>query len=200
MNRNFIIGDKFLHFDDGKIRESTSRVAEIIEIIEFKDANKKLIKKWENEKKECPWLYATETDVFLICHIFDGGIIELIYARTIDGDFFSLDNTCYCGRLDINYRLEKELRKIKKEDNNTRIVEFLNLKGFKIDSEIRDNSFYKKINDITFRFFKTDNVFRIANEEKIMQYGNIHLNISNATHEDILMQYNFFEKRLNKLI
>lgn len=100
------------YFDDGKIRESRRFPVTIVGIIPFDKADSNLLDDWKAEVFWIDWLYAKTTDYFI------KGVIkedtpdykqefDVIFARTIDGGWFSLG--WWSGRLDVDGSLTKML-------------------------------------------------------------------------------------------
>lgn len=114
------IGKEYHIFDDGKIRESRHYICKIVDIIPFEDCkDKKLIKAWENEVKECHWLYSPKTDYFIkTTSSFDNN--PLYFVRTSNGGWFSIDypNWWMSAELDI----DGSLYKILKGEKGTKII------------------------------------------------------------------------------
>ena len=64
-------------------------------------------------KPGSPWLYAEETDYFIKCDIPDYDESPIIFVRTVDGEWFSIDvtNLWQSGELDVDgskYELMKK--------------------------------------------------------------------------------------------
>ena len=90
------IGKTYNCFDDGKISEGRKYEVKITEIVPFKEIDKDTLEQWEEEVKECYWLYAEETDFFI--KSWNGDDIET-FVRTKDNGWFSMGFMC-SGRLD----------------------------------------------------------------------------------------------------
>lgn len=103
------IGKTYNCFDDGKIRESRMYQVTITEIIPFKEANKQLLKLWQEEGLTSHWLF-DKTDYFIK---FTSNEFEDepngVFARTRDGGWFGLGNFWNSGRLDIDGTLTESL-------------------------------------------------------------------------------------------
>lgn len=100
-----IVGNQYNCFDDGKISESRKYQVTIKEIIPFDEINKKTLKQWKEESNQCDWLYAPQTDVFVIT---DNGDETETFVRTKDGGWFSM-GFLNSGRLDIDGSLTARL-------------------------------------------------------------------------------------------
>ena len=95
------IGKIYNCFDDGKIRESRKYKVTITEIIPFKDANKEILKMWENEGLPSDWLF-DKTDYFIKFNSTENeDYPNGVFARTKDGGWFGLGNYWNRGRLEI---------------------------------------------------------------------------------------------------
>ena len=105
-------------FDDGKIKPSRHYTCVITDIISFSKCNDEaLLKAWEREVSECPFLYEEETDYFIkATSDFDEN--PLYFVRTIDGDWFSIDypNWWMGARLDIDGTLYEQMVELYGED------------------------------------------------------------------------------------
>lgn len=103
------INKTYNYFDDGKIRESRRAKATIIEIIPFNEATEDMIMIWQDEAMDNNSLYAKETDYFIVALIKKLNI-ELIFARTINGGWFSFNDSWWDGRLDVDGSLTKLMK------------------------------------------------------------------------------------------
>lgn len=92
-------------FDDGKIRESRRSLATITDIIPFAEIDTETLKFWREEVKECPFLYAKETDYFMEGTLEDK--TQVVFVRTLNDGWFSLGDQG--GRLDIDGSLTQLL-------------------------------------------------------------------------------------------
>ena len=106
------VGKEYHIFDDGKIRPSRHYIAKIVNIYSPEDAYEigSLYKAWEEQVKECYWLFAKNTDYFVAATSdYDENL--LYFVRTEDGGWFSLDYPCcWMGaRLDIDGSLYQKL-------------------------------------------------------------------------------------------
>ncbi len=104
------VGKEYHIFDDGKIRPSRHYLAKVIEVIPFEKADSELLATWENEVKDCYWLYSKTTDFFVKAESdFDEN--PLYFVRTIDGGWFSINypNWWMSARLDIDGSLYKSM-------------------------------------------------------------------------------------------
>lgn len=101
------------YFDDGKINESRRLPVKITHITSFNQVDKDTLNEWLQEVKECPWLYAKETDYFLFGELqtkdfFKDSVCErVVFVRTINHGWFSLG--FWGGRLDIDGKLKESL-------------------------------------------------------------------------------------------
>lgn len=90
------IGKFYDCYDDGKIHESRKYKVKIISIIPFEKASPYLLSQWEKANNHYYWIFARETDYFIIGNSYereDEGIIsESIFVRTIDGEWYSIGN------------------------------------------------------------------------------------------------------------
>ena len=116
------VGEYYHFFDDGKTRPSRHhicRVERIIPIDEAKntivsgvtDYNESLWDCWIEEKKECDFLYAEDTDyiIEISCPTYDENM--LYAARTKDGGWFTMNVQWWwqSGRLDVDGSIYKEV-------------------------------------------------------------------------------------------
>ena len=102
------INKVYNHFDDGKIKHSRRYSVKITEVIPFTEAAKGLIKCWEEAVEISHWLYAKETGFFIV-GLEEESEDEVIYARTLNGGWFSFNSRYGGGRLDIDGSLTKIL-------------------------------------------------------------------------------------------
>lgn len=108
------VGKEYHIFDDGKIRPSRHYIAKIVKLIYPEDAYEitALYKAWQEQVEECYWLFAKETDYFVVAESdYDKDLIY--FVRTTDGGWFSIDYPgCWMGaRLDIDGSLYNEMLK-----------------------------------------------------------------------------------------
>ena len=108
------VGKEYHIFDDGKIRPSRHYIAKIVKLIYPEDAYEitALYKAWQEQVEECYWLFAKETDYFVVAESdYDKDLIY--FVRTTDGGWFSIDYPgCWMGaRLDIDGSLYNEMMK-----------------------------------------------------------------------------------------
>ena len=92
-------------FDDGKVSESRRYEVTVKEIIPFKEIDRDTLEQWNEEVKECDFLYEKETDFFI--KSWNGDDTET-FVRTKDGGWFSMGYLC-SGRLDIDGTLTQRL-------------------------------------------------------------------------------------------
>ena len=102
-------GEIYNYFDDGKIREDRRESVLIKSIIPVDKINSDVFMTWKNDVKECDWLYAKETDCFIEGHLTESNY-DLIFARTIDGGWFSFGHFLLDGRLDVSGKRTKILK------------------------------------------------------------------------------------------
>lgn len=114
------IGEKIKFFDDGKTSPSRRYWATIKDVLtqdEASQKHKQYYVDWQEEKSECDWLYAKETDYFVFADIpeYDDDIIA--FVRTADGRWFSIDSPhlWMSGLLDVDDKFWNEI----KEDNES---------------------------------------------------------------------------------
>jgi hypothetical protein len=107
------VGKTYFYFDDGKIKRSRCFNVTIQEIIPFDKIDKDILSLWQEEVRDCHWLYATKTDFFVKGLLDVGEQSQTIYfvrTKTESGnDWFSL--ALYAGRLDLNGDLFVEMSK-----------------------------------------------------------------------------------------
>lgn len=106
------VGKEYHIFDDGKVKPSRHYLAKVVNIISPEDAYEitDLYNTWEEQIKECNWLFAKETDFFVVAESdYDKSLIY--FVRTTDGGWFSIDYpSCWMGaRLDIDGSLYKNM-------------------------------------------------------------------------------------------
>lgn len=98
------IGKAYNCFDDGKIRMSRLYTVTVTNVVKFEDVEDRILECWKREISDCSWLYARETDVFVIAT--NDAAKEEIFVRTNVGDWFSIETVPgFCGRLDIDGKL-----------------------------------------------------------------------------------------------
>ena len=106
------IGKTYYAFDDGKISESRRYEVVIAEIIPFGEADEAIKTAWKCEVEQAPYLYAEETDYFIVsvCHETGFPIIS-VFVRTVDGGWFSFSDEFWYGEglLDIDGKLNASL-------------------------------------------------------------------------------------------
>lgn len=111
------IGEKIKFFDDGKTSSSRRYWATIKEVIPFNEARKNAFyyKDWTLQKKEGDFLYAQETDYFVFVDIPEYDEHKVVFVRTVDGEWFSIDSPhlWMSGLLDVDDRF---WNKIKEDD------------------------------------------------------------------------------------
>ena len=100
-----IVGKTYNYFDDGKIRNSRLSKATITSIVPFSEIDPKILKEWQEEVEDCPWLYADNTDYFIFAELdlTPEHNQEIIFVKTVDDTWFSLG--LYAGILDVDNSL-----------------------------------------------------------------------------------------------
>ena len=95
------VGEVRHFFDDGKMSESRHYIATITKVIPYKKAPQKLKKIWKNQRWNCYWLYAYETDYFIKASIPGYDKNPIWFVRTKRGGWFSFETVaCWMsGRL-----------------------------------------------------------------------------------------------------
>lgn len=96
------IGKFYDCYDDGKIRDSRKYLVRITNIVPFSEISSEILKKWEEYKEEYDWLFAKETDYFIIANSYERGefcLSESIFVRTNDGEWFSMGDLWNSGLL-----------------------------------------------------------------------------------------------------
>lgn len=95
------VGEVRHFFDDGKMSESRHYIATITKVIPYKKAPQKLKKIWKNQRWNCYWLYAYETDYFIKASIPGYDKNPIWFVRTKGGGWFSFETVaCWMsGRL-----------------------------------------------------------------------------------------------------
>lgn len=106
------LGKEYHIFDDGKIKPSRHYIAKVVNVISPEDAYEitGLYDAWKEQVKECDWLFARETDYFVVATSdYDQNL--LYFVRTEDGGWFSIDypNVWMGARLDIDGSLYKSM-------------------------------------------------------------------------------------------
>jgi len=96
------INKVYNYFDDGKIRESRRMSVTITDIVLFNLMDEEILSLWKEEVKDCCWLYAEETDFFIIgdLKISDNRIEKIVFVRTKNNGWFSLGY--WGGELDVD--------------------------------------------------------------------------------------------------
>jgi len=94
------IGKTYNCFDDGKIRESRRYEVTVTKIVPFTKIDDETLLEWKIEVEQCYWLYATETDYFIITTDEDNE--EEIFVRTKDTGWFGIGGFLNCGRMDVD--------------------------------------------------------------------------------------------------
>lgn len=108
------VGEKYSYFDDGKIKESRKLIVTITNIIPYNEIDSDTLSEWNEEVKDCDWLYSTETDFFIngFLKTSHNSTEDVTFVRTKDGGWFSLG--IWGGSLDVDGELLDKLNKIKK--------------------------------------------------------------------------------------
>lgn len=131
-----LIGKTYKFFDDGKLYASRMYDATVTRIITLSEAKSFMVKAmdndsefftlilrplidiWNEQKIECDWLYDNNTDVFVECSIPDYDDNLIYFARTIDGEWFSMDiqDSWQGGSLDVDGSLYAYYLEINKQN------------------------------------------------------------------------------------
>lgn len=106
MDKIPVVKQAYVYRDDGK--RNNSRMSEVVikGIVPFDYADRGILLLWDREVAECPWLYAAETDYFVIATLFvcPGSTYEIVFARTVQGQWFSMG--MWSGLLDMEAEIE----------------------------------------------------------------------------------------------
>lgn len=96
------VGKTYNYFDDGKIKDSRMIPVTITEIVPFDQIDFNTLSFWKEEVTDCPWLYAPETDYFVIGTLDNINKDVVVFVRTVEGKdgWFSLG--WWAGRLDVD--------------------------------------------------------------------------------------------------
>ena len=99
------VGKEYHTFDDGKVKPSRHSIVKIVEVIPYNEfRNSTILSDWRDEVQSCDWLYAEETDCFVVGEYDD----EVSYfVRTKDGGWFSIG--FFGSRLDIDGSLYQKM-------------------------------------------------------------------------------------------
>ena len=112
------VGKTYGYFDDGKIRRSRYDIVDVTEIVPFAEIDVATRREWERDVEDCGFLYATTTDVFVKGRsqgVFYGKLEPVVFARTVDGRWFSLE--WKAGVLDLDGSLLKRLEDRENKDD-----------------------------------------------------------------------------------
>lgn len=101
------VGKTYNCFDDGKMSYSRLYTVDVVRVIPFDECSDEEKYEWEEKSSECNWLFASKTDYLVFTENGEAG--DAIFARTIDGGWFSLGWFMNSGRLDIDGALTKWL-------------------------------------------------------------------------------------------
>lgn len=93
------LNKKYTYFDDGKVNLSRIDKVNITEIIPFHHIDEETLATWEEEVRDCHWLYNKETDFFIKGKLEDVKE-DVIFVRCVSDGWFSLG--WWGGRLDID--------------------------------------------------------------------------------------------------
>lgn len=153
------IGRTYNCFDDGKVSKSRMYKVIITEIIPFKNADKELLKVWEEARKYHRLF--DKTDCF-IKFKSNENVDEPngVFARTKDGGFFGLGNLWNSGRLDIDGSLtermenHEEIRSLKNQNKELfGLIESIH-HLFKSDEPITKDSVIGHAIELAYKTFK----------------------------------------------
>jgi len=101
------IGKTYNCFDDGKISHSRLYTVDVKDVVAFHKIDEKTKKHWEEQVEQRHWLYAKETDYFVLTENGEDG--DAVFARTKNGGWFSMGNFMNSGRLDVDGKLTEIL-------------------------------------------------------------------------------------------
>ena len=101
------IGKTYNCFDDGKITEGRLYTVDVVNVIPFDKIDKETLSEWKEQVNECDWLFAKTTDYFIKTENGEDG--NAVFARTLNGGWFSIGQFMNSGRLDVNGSLTKRL-------------------------------------------------------------------------------------------
>ena len=146
-----LIGKTYKFFDDGKLVASRMYDATVTRIITLSEAESFMVKAmdndsecftlilrslldiWNEQKRECDWLYDNNTDVFVECFIPDYDDELIYFVRTTDGGWFSMNiqSDWQAGSLDVDgslyaYYLEMHNRK-ESNDDRVKLMKTINV-------------------------------------------------------------------------
>lgn len=98
-----ILGEKYNYFIGNKVNKSRKAEVVITNIISFDKINNEVLDYWKQEVKERDWLYAKETDYFVIAELTGVEDGEMIcFVRTVDDIYGWYSLGFWSGRLDID--------------------------------------------------------------------------------------------------
>jgi len=102
------VGKEYNCFDDGKIRCSRLYTVKVEATIPFEEgkSDEDMFKQWEEEVKNCYWLYKETTDYFIISENSDGE--KETFVRTKNDRWFSM-GFLSSGLLDVDGSLTKQM-------------------------------------------------------------------------------------------
>lgn len=101
------IGQTYNCFDDGKITHSRLYTVDVKDVVAFHKIDEDTKKHWREQVEQCYWLYAEETDYFVLTENGEDG--DAVFARTKNGGWFSLGDFMNSGRLDVDGELTEIL-------------------------------------------------------------------------------------------
>jgi len=101
------VGKTYNCFDDGKISYSRLYTVDVVAVTPFDECSQSDKDEWKEKSSECNWLYSQNTDFLVFTENGEDG--DAIFARTVDGGWFSIGWFMNSGRLDINGELTKWL-------------------------------------------------------------------------------------------
>lgn len=106
-----IIGQTYNYFDEGKIKPSRKLDVVITNIIPFLEIDEINLYDWDQEVRECDWLYAKETDYFITgdLKISNDNTEEIIFVRTVNNNHGWFSFGLWAGRLDVDESLNNSL-------------------------------------------------------------------------------------------
>jgi hypothetical protein len=118
MKLNIELNKTYDFLDDGKVRETRRYPVTITDIIPYNEIDVETLFIWKEETEIYHWLYAKETDYFIIGNLMlgNGDIEKIVFVRTKNFGWFSMGE--WSGRLDFDGSLLYELINRKKYEIN----------------------------------------------------------------------------------
>jgi len=97
-----VLGQKYNYFIGNKVNKSRRAELVITNIIPFDKINDEALDYWRQEVESRDWLYAKETDYFVIAELTHGDIGEMCFVRTVDDAYGWFSLGFWSGKLDID--------------------------------------------------------------------------------------------------